>query len=29
MGMEKALIKQGIQEGDMVKIKEKSFYFYY
>jgi len=29
IGLEKALIKEGIQEGDLVKIKEKSFYFFH
>ena len=28
MGLEKALVKKGIKEGDLVKIKEKSFYFF-
>ena len=29
MGLKKALIKKGIREGELVKIKEKSFYFFY
>lgn len=28
LGVEKALVKQGIQEGDIVKIGKKEFYFY-
>ncbi|MEA1940312.1 MAG: GTPase ObgE, partial [Candidatus Caldatribacteriota bacterium] len=28
IGLEKALISKGIRDGEMVKIKEKSFYFF-